>query len=65
LQGVPKSVVAEKLPPRVRAHFDEFTQCTECAAVYWPGSHYDRMRKMVEELDAGLRIANASRPCCR
>jgi len=50
LQRVAKSTVAARLPPRVRAHFEEFVQCRECAAVYWPGTHYDRMRKMVDQL---------------
>ncbi len=50
LDAVPKDSVADRLPPRVRAHFDAFAQCRECAAVYWPGSHHDRMRKLVDEL---------------
>ena len=62
LQAVPKSAVAERLPPRVRSHFEEFVQCLNCAAVYWPGSHYDKMRKMVDELDTGLRPSKASYP---
>jgi uncharacterized protein with PIN domain len=62
LQAVPKSEVADRLPPRVRAHFEAFVQCPNCAAVYWPGSHYDKMRTMVDDLDTGLRPAKASRP---
>jgi uncharacterized protein with PIN domain len=62
LQPVPKSAVAERLPPRVRAHFEVFVQCRECAAVYWPGSHYDRMRKIVDELGPGTRpVTSAQR----
>ena len=48
LQRVAKTAVDELLPPRVRAQFETFAQCRECAAVYWPGSHYDRMRRMIE-----------------
>jgi uncharacterized protein with PIN domain len=62
LQEVPKSEVAERLPPRVRAHFEDFVQCPQCAAVYWPGSHYDHMRKMVDELNSGSRPGKASPP---
>ena len=50
LRRVPKSTVAERLPPLVRAHFEEFAQCRDCAAVYWPGSHYDRLRRLVDAL---------------
>jgi uncharacterized protein len=60
LQPVPKGSIADRLPPRVRAHFDEFVQCSLCDAVYWPGSHYDRMRKMIGELVAGLSPGTAS-----
>jgi uncharacterized protein with PIN domain len=54
LEAVDKDAVAERLPPRVRAQFQEFAQCADCAAVYWPGTHYDRMRKMLDEVDAGM-----------
>jgi uncharacterized protein with PIN domain len=62
LQRVPKSAVADRLPPRVRAHFEEFVQCPNCAAVYWPGSHYDKMRKVVGELVAELSPGISSQP---
>jgi uncharacterized protein with PIN domain len=62
LQRIPKSAVAERLPPRVRGHFEEFAQCPKCAAVYWPGSHFDKMRKIVDELDSGLRPGKAWHP---
>jgi hypothetical protein len=61
LQQVPKSAVAERLPPRVRAHFREFVQCPVCSAVYWAGSHYDRMRQMIDDLDSQLRPGRVSR----
>jgi len=36
LQRVGKNAVADHLPPRVPAYFEEFAQCQECAHVYWP-----------------------------
>ena len=50
LRRVAKDAVADRLPPRVRLYLDEFAQCQECAQVYWPGSHYQRLRQMVDEL---------------
>jgi uncharacterized protein with PIN domain len=50
LHGVAKADVAERLPPRVMARFDELAQCGRCAKVYWRGSHYERMRRMVDSL---------------
>lgn len=60
LQRIPKSAVAERLPPRVREHFGAFAQCPACAAVYWPGSHFDRMREMIDGLDPRLRTGKPS-----
>lgn len=55
LQRVPKDTIAACLPTRVRMHFEEFAQCRECYAVYWRGSHYERMRKMIGQLDTRMR----------
>ena len=55
LQRVAKDVVDDRLPLRVRMYFDEFAQCHRCAHVYWPGSHYQRMRQMVDELAVAER----------
>ena len=30
--------------------FDSFTRCAECGRVYWQGSHFDRMSRLVGEL---------------
>jgi uncharacterized protein with PIN domain len=51
LVRVRKDTVIDRLPPRVRVHFDEFARCEQCAHVYWPGSHYQRLRTMVDTLD--------------
>lgn len=34
-----------EVPSGVRRAFDAFGRCTGCGQVYWPGSHYDRMRE--------------------
>ena len=50
LRPVAKDTVADRLPPLVRAHFEEFAQCRECDHLYWPGSHHVRLRRIVDEL---------------
>ena len=50
LRRVDKAEVMDRLPPRVRVAFAEFAQCAGCGRVYWPGSHYDRMRKLLEDV---------------
>ena len=52
LTHVHKQDIIELLNPGTIKHFDEFFQCGQCKRVYWKGSHYDNMLKMVE----GLRV---------
>ncbi|MBM3747860.1 MAG: twitching motility protein PilT, partial [Acidobacteria bacterium] len=30
--------------------YDEFRQCPGCDRLYWAGSHYQRMQRLVDEL---------------
>ena len=55
LGRVPKEGVLEKIPPRVRERFDEYRQCAACGKVYWCGSHFDRMRSIIQRLCEGGR----------
>lgn len=55
LEPVPKAEIEDRLMPRTRAEFDEFYRCDGCGAIYWKGSHYDRMRRLIEELERELR----------
>ena len=50
LEVVAREVVAERVPPKVRALYEEFGRCTGCDKVYWAGSHYDRMRALIVTL---------------
>jgi uncharacterized protein with PIN domain len=54
LVRVSKQDVLEALPPRTREHYHEFSRCAACGRVYWPGSHYSRMRVF---LDVALNAA--------
>ncbi len=48
LAPVAKAGVEGRAPAGVLARHDEFLECRECRRVYWKGTHYDRMRNMVE-----------------
>ncbi len=50
LTAVEKEDVEDRIPPSVRAQFDEFSQCPCCRRVYWRGSHYDRMQRLIASL---------------
>ena len=49
-----KARVAHLVPPRTRASHELFSQCTACAAVYWQGSHYERIERFL-----GVAFASA------
>jgi uncharacterized protein with PIN domain/sulfur carrier protein ThiS len=50
LRPVRKEDVLDRLALNTRNYFHEFSQCESCGRVYWKGSHYDRMRRFVEQV---------------
>jgi uncharacterized protein with PIN domain len=50
LETIDKEVILERLEPLTRKYFDEFHICPNCQQVYWKGSHYERMQKLVEKM---------------
>jgi uncharacterized protein with PIN domain len=56
LEAVPRAAVTGRLPPDVAARYERFMRCAGCERVYWPGSHYARMRGALGRLvdPAGL-----------
>lgn len=49
LHAIAKAQVADQLPPSVRALQTEFSTCDICRRVYWKGSHWRRMRTLLDE----------------
>jgi len=50
-QPVNKQVIETQLLPKTKKYYDEFFQCDSCKKIYWKGSHYLRMRKMIENIN--------------
>jgi uncharacterized protein len=56
LAAVAKETIQDRLRPNTRCYYREFSICTGCDQIYWPGSHYQRMRRFLEGvLDLDLR----------
>ncbi len=57
LRPVNKASVLDRLPPRVREYYEHFSTCDNCGRVYWEGSHWRNMRKLLDGLfnDGGLQ----------
>jgi uncharacterized protein with PIN domain len=49
LAPVDKAAIVHRLPERVAALHENFTHCAGCDRVYWPGSHYERMRAVLDK----------------
>jgi len=50
IKKVPKQFIEEQLPEMIRIQFQDFYQCDDCGQVYWKGSHYEKMVKLVERV---------------
>ena len=50
IQPAVKDQVIERLPQGVAEAFDQFSTCADCQRVYWQGSHYDHMQRIIDEL---------------
>lgn len=45
-----KQSVINHLKPNTKTYFNEFYKCLSCGKIYWKGSHFERMRKLILEL---------------
>ena len=50
LHPVAKAQVLERIPPRARAFYDSFSTCDACRRIFWPGSHWQRMRALLDDV---------------
>jgi len=47
---VEKKDIRGKVPPYVYQAHDSFSLCPSCGRVYWEGSHYNRMIKILDDI---------------
>jgi uncharacterized protein with PIN domain len=47
LEPVAKEAVLDRLEPLTRLYFDEFQICPACTQIYWKGSHYEQMQRLI------------------
>jgi uncharacterized protein with PIN domain len=50
LHRIDKQAVLHRIPPGVRERRERFTTCDICQRVFWEGSHWERMRALMDEL---------------
>jgi len=43
------------VPERIQGRFASYSICNSCGKIYWEGSHYDKLKKLIEELGVRSR----------
>lgn len=49
LRGIDREDVRERVPPYVFKNQERFSLCPDCGKIYWRGTHWERMRRLLEE----------------
>lgn len=52
LEAVDKQQIVDRLEPLTKLYFDEFCICPNCQQLYWKGSHFDRMQRLIAGLES-------------
>ena len=50
LKSIEKDKVVDRIPLKVKAYHNEFYSCKKCDKIYWKGTHYDKMKILIEKL---------------
>ena len=50
LEDVAPAAVIDRIPPKVRELYSRFKRCPGCERVYWEGSHFQRMKGVIDRL---------------
>lgn len=48
LERIEKEEIMDRLEPKTKKYYNVFSICTGCDSIYWPGSHWEKMNKLVE-----------------
>jgi uncharacterized protein len=54
LEPAAKQAVLGKLEPLTKIYYDQFRRCIGCGQVYWSGSHFGKLQKRIEAIQAAL-----------
>ena len=50
LEPVESAGLTGQAPPYVLSRHSAFSRCPECQRIYWPGTHWQRMRELLDKL---------------
>jgi len=49
IEKVEMEEISDRLDSKTKKYYKEFYRCTSCKKIYWKGSHYERMSKLVAD----------------
>jgi len=49
LKSVLKENILDRIPPKTKEFCDEYVQCQSCDKIYWKGTHFINMKKIVRQ----------------
>lgn len=61
LQRIDKSALRGRIPDYPWETHNRFFQCPSCGRIFWPGTHIQRNREIIERLFHGLDAKNAGK----
>jgi uncharacterized protein len=50
LKMVSKTDIIERLEPLTKIYYEQFRRCTGCGQIYWPGSHFSKLQRRIEQI---------------
>jgi uncharacterized protein len=50
LRLVSKTEIIDRLEPLTKIYYEQFRRCTGCGQIYWPGSHFSKLQKRIEQI---------------
>jgi len=54
LEPAAKQAVLGELEPLTKIYYDQFRRCIGCGQVYWSGSHFEKLERRIEAIQAAL-----------
>lgn len=50
LEPVAKNSIQNQLQAGIAEHYEVFHRCADCEQIYWQGSHYERMQRLIDDV---------------
>jgi uncharacterized protein with PIN domain len=50
LESVDKAEIIHQLEPLTKIYYERFRRCAGCGQIYWPGSHFKKLKARIAEL---------------